>query len=89
MPSRKKDVGDLPALSEKQYSRFTDTVEQNAVNVSVSVSVSISRAGYEGLDECAKRYKTSKSHIADLVFSNLHKLRLVDIVEEPEEIDKA
>lgn len=48
----------------------------------VNMGVSISRKALDGLTECAKKYRTSRSHIADLVFVNLHKLRLVDIVED-------
>lgn len=47
------------------------------------ISVNLSALGLYSLDECARRYRVSRSQIADLIFSNLHKLRIVDIADAP------
>ena len=48
-----------------------------------AISLNVSALGLFNLDETARRYRVSRSQIADLVFSNLHKLRIVDIADAP------
>ena len=69
---------DVASTKEKELQVAEDNPDYSPVNIGLTVS----KTGYDGLMAAAKRYRTSRSHIADLVFVNLHKLRLIDIVED-------
>ena len=58
--------------SERDTGQFTRTT---------NLTITVSGLAYDGLTRCANKYRTTRSHIADLVFANIHKLRFVDIVE--------
>jgi hypothetical protein len=77
----KKPQGDHMSLKDRKLKLLDDSLETGTVNLSVTIS----KRAVEGIQECAKKYRTSRSHIADLVFCNIHKLRLVDIVEDAPE----
>lgn len=76
--SRSKEIVDVLSAKEKDLKAAEDNPEYSPVNLGIVIS----KLAYEGLTAAAKRYRTSRSHIADLVFVNLHKLRLIDIVED-------
>ena len=86
MPAKRKLPIDPHALST-----LAQVKKQMALDISApatkprQIILNLTEKGLEGLTYAARRYRTTKSHIADLVFCNLHKLRLVDIVEDTDD----
>lgn len=83
MPAKRK-----PRVTDNSLSTIEQVKKQVAKDIAKGPSkthqliINLTAEGMEGLTYASRRYRTTKSHIADLVFSNLHKLRLVDIVDD-------